>query len=397
MRLPPGPSRSPSRPTRTVLIDVNLAYEYGRGVIAGVSEFRGPDRPWHLVLVPYHQRITSETIQWTTEQGYQPDGVIAQLANPAQMKPYTGSGLPIVNISARCEVALPTVRVDDEAVGRMAAQHLLDLGLRHFGFVEAAGVRGDLTQRARGFARRVAEAGHRCHRLRIPLSRKPKAFIDRFGPWLDRFPKPCGLMTTNDAAALQIATACRVLDVPVPEEVALIGVDNDPLVCEHATPPLSSVELPLAKIGFEAAAALERLMDGDHVEPTPRRLPPVGVVVRRSTDLVAVDDPHVSRMLRYIRDHACEGITVADVVRQAPITRRWAEKRFRDTLGRTPAEEIRRVRIEHAEACLTQTDLTLAEVAFRCGFANHTRFGVVFRQVTGTTPAAFRRQHRAHA
>ena len=380
--------------SRTVLIDVNLAYGYGRGIVEGVTQYTRPDKSWHVLLVPHNPATPEQTVNWGVDLGHHLDGVIAQIANAQQEAFYQQINLPVINISARRPVPLPTVIVDQSAIGRMAADHLLGLGLRHFAFVEAIGLDGDLSQRAQGFQDRIERAGHRCHFLPVTQTWKPGRFIERLGRWVARIPKPCGLMSVNDAYSTQLVTACRVRGIRVPEEVAIIGVDNDTLLCEHTNPPLSSVELPLAKIGFESAGLLDKVMAGEPVTHEPLLLMPAGIIARRSTDILAIKDPHVARMLSFIRKHACEGIRVDDAVAEVPVTRRWAEKRFRTLLGRSPAEEIRRVRIEHAETCLAQTDLSLPEIAFRCGFSTHTRFGIVFRKHTGLTPSAYRKQAR---
>lgn len=393
MRQNPTDSAAGDRAHRTVLVDINLSYGYGRGIVEGLSQYLKPGKSWHTVLVPHNPERGEYTMQWSTRQGYHLNGVIAQVTRPEHIAFYQRTGLPVINISSRRPAPFPSVTIDQNAVGRMAAEHLLNQGLRHFAFVEMREGADVWQTRFEGFRDRIERAGHACHSLSTERVHKSGQFMERLGRWLRRMPKPCGLMAFNDAYAAHLVSICRLHGIEVPEEAAVIGVDNDSLVCEQSAPPLSSVQLPLERVGFEAAGMLDQVMDGQPPPPSVL-LQPIGVVTRRSTDMLALEDRRLIRILRFIREHACEGIRVEDAVAVAPVTRRWVERHFRAALGRSPAEEIRRVRIEHAEACLAHTDLSLPEIAFRCGFSSHTRFGTVFRRLTGTTPSAYRKRVR---
>jgi LacI family transcriptional regulator, galactose operon repressor len=180
----------------------------------------------------------------------------------------------------------------------------------------------------------------------------------------------------------------------MPEQVALAGVDNDDLFCELARPPLSSVAIPAERIGYEAAALLDRLLAGARPPRQPLLLPPVRLVARQSSDVVALDDPNVAAALRVIRTNAHVALRVADIVRKVPISRRALERRFRQALHRGLGDEIRRVHVDRAKDLLAATDLPVAMVAERSGFCGSGHLCVVFRQDTGQTPTAYRRQVR---
>jgi LacI family transcriptional regulator len=176
----------------------------------------------------------------------------------------------------------------------------------------------------------------------------------------------------------------------VPDDVAVIGVDNDALLCELASPPLSSVIPNTHRTGYEAAALLDRMMRGKRVAPTAHLIAPLGVAARQSTDVLAVDDRAVARAVQFIREHACEGINVSDVLRAVPLSRRVLEQRFQRLLGHTPREEILHVRLNRVKQLLSETDLPLYLIAERTGFEHVEYLSVVFKRETGKTPSAFR-------
>ncbi len=200
-------------------------------------------------------------------------------------------------------------------------------------------------------------------------------------------------MGLDDSSSHDLAEACLEADISVPEQVAIIGLNNDELLCECAWPPLSSIDPDYTRMGYAAAKTLDRLFAGETLQPEERmvRLPPIGVVARQSTNVLAIDDPNLALAMRFIREHACEPCTVQDILRVVPVGRRWLEQQFAVQLGRTPHEEITRMRIETAQRLLAEPDLTVDQVAFRCGYAELKSFYLAFRKVTNTTPAAFRR------
>jgi LacI family transcriptional regulator, galactose operon repressor len=192
----------------------------------------------------------------------------------------------------------------------------------------------------------------------------------------------------------QVSEFCRQLGFRVPDEVAIVGVDDDDLLCELSRPSLSSVALPGERIGYEAAVLLDRWLRGLRPPKKVVVLPPVGVVVRQSSDLMAVPDPQVSAALRFIREQADRPLHVQDVLREVPMARRALERRFRKWLQRSISEEIRRIHLERSRQLLSQTDLPLSAVATQSGFTDGRQLSVVFRRETGLTPSAFRRRFR---
>jgi LacI family transcriptional regulator len=208
--------------------------------------------------------------------------------------------------------------------------------------------------------------------------------------WVQRLPKPVGIFASTDIWGVQLAEVCRQTGLRVPEDVALVGVDNDDLLCEVARPSLSSIALPTERIGFEAAALLDRILARERPSLRPRLLPPIGVVARQSSDVLALDDPEVAAAVRFIREHSHTSIGVKDVLRAVTISRRSLERRFQAALDRTVWEEIRRAHLERAKSLLAGTAMPMWAVAEQAGFSDPRQLSVVFRQETGLTPTAYR-------
>jgi LacI family transcriptional regulator len=208
--------------------------------------------------------------------------------------------------------------------------------------------------------------------------------------WLTSLPKPIGIMACNDFRGQHVLEGCRAARLSVPDEVAVIGVDNEHVICDFCQPPLSSVIPAAERIGFEAAGMLDRLMKGEKLEQRQVRIKPLGVAARQSTDVMAIDDGDVVAALKIIRDRACLGLSVADILREVPIARSSLERRFRKTVGRSPQAEIRGVQMKRARQLLCETDLTLNQIAALTGFKHSEYFSVVFKREVGQTPGQYR-------
>ncbi len=285
--------------------------------------------------------------------------------------------------------------------GEMIAEYFLQKGYTHFAMVGYGSFSED---RFAGFEQRLAKAGHTPARLLPdwePVSTgrgwRRSYPSSELTPFIRSQPKPLALMAYNDIRGREIVEACKADGIRVPEDVAIMGVDNDLLECGLSHPALSSVNIPWHRLGYLAATQLDHLLEGQPCDPH-TVVPPTGIVERQSTDTIAISDADVSSALRYIRQHAHVPFGVDDVVDAVVVGRRTLEKRFTTLLGRTLLEEIRRVRIERAQDLLAQTDLSVGEIAERCGFPELSWFSTSFRQTTGTTPAAYRKRFRvAHS
>jgi LacI family transcriptional regulator len=278
---------------------------------------------------------------------------------------------------------------------------LLERGVRQFGFVGYA--KHDFSvKREAGFREIVESAGLKlaAYLERTRLAQDPTGVWRWNQPlmdWLTSLSKPVGLLASNDVQASQVSECCRQLKLLVPDHLAIVGVDNDDVLCDLSRPSLSSVALPGERIGYEASKLLDEWLAGSPPAKTLIVLPPTGVKVRQSSDLFAVADADVSAAVGFIQRHAHEVIRVDDVLRHVPIARRALERRFRKSLDRSISEEIRRVHLERSKHLLSDTKLPVADIAHMSGFSDGRQLSILFRQATGMTPTEFRRQFRPQA
>jgi LacI family transcriptional regulator len=305
---------------------------------------------------------------------------------------------PVINVSGVLpDLPFPRVVSDHVEVGRQAGRHLVSNGLRHLAFV---GYRSHefSVDRERGLREIAAEIGTTVHsfyeqnrRLEDPTG--VWRWNEPLLTWLRGLPKPIGIVASHDTQGAQVAEYCHQLQLIVPDQVAIVGADDDDLLCELSRPSLSSVRLPAERIGFEAARLLDEwLQTGSPPAEKTLVLPPAGVAIRQSSNLQAVPDPYVAAAVRFIADQAHRPFKVDDILRAVPIARRALERRFRKWLQRSILQEIRRVHVERAKHLLATTDLAMPEVAHRSGLTDSRQLSITFRQVTGTTPSGFRRQ-----
>lgn len=327
------------------------------------------------------------------------DGYLAHVFTESLARVLMALRKPVVSVAGVLpELPLPHVMVDHAEVGRLAARHFLERGVRNFGFVGYP-QHAFSVGRERGFRAVIESAGFQVaafHERQQRIQDPTGLWIcnEPLIRWIERLPKPVGILASNDIQGAQVSEYCRQLGLVVPDQVAIVGVDDDDLLCELSRPPLSSVALPGERIGYEAARLLDRCFKGAIPGKRIIVLPPAGVVVRQSSDLLGVPDAQVSAALRFIRDNSSRPIQVRDVLREVPVARRALERRFRKWLQRSISEEIRRVRLERSRQLLLQTDMSLAAVAINSGFRDGRQLSVVFRRETGLTPSAFRRQFR---
>ena len=391
--MPTPPRKTTGARRRQVALLIETSNAYARGLLQGVVHYIREHRPWSFHLM--EQGRGDDPPPWLAN--WQGDGIIARIETPRIARAVRKAGLPTVDVSAaRLVPELPWVETDDAEIARLAAEHLLERGFKHFGFC------GDerfnwSAWREEQFRARIAAAAQTLHVFEPPPAAAGDVAAEAAAlrRWVTELPKPVGIMAAYDTRGQQVLDACRGAGLAVPDEVAVLGVDNDELLCELATPPLSSVMPDTHRTGYEAAALLDRLMAGKKVRPVAHLIPPVGVKPRQSTDVLAIDDRDVARAVRFIREHACEGVNVGDVLRAVPLSRRVLEQRFRTLLGRTPREEILQVRLARVKQLLGETELALDQIAERTGFEHVEYLSVLFKRETGKTPSEFRAAARA--
>jgi LacI family transcriptional regulator len=273
---------------------------------------------------------------------------------------------------------------DDEAIGPLAVEHFTNRGLEHIGYVEYW---GEGTERMRRLILQeaVARRGRTFHLLAGKTLEKQ----------LRRLPKPVGLMASNDEVMVKVMQVCLKEGYRIPDELALLGVDDIEFICETAPVPLSSINLNFERIGYEAAACLDRLMKGKAPPERPVVVPLGGLTVRKSTDLLAFRDERLTKAMRYIRGHFQEPITVVDVVRFSGVSRPSLQRLFRQDVGHSILETIMLSRVEEAKRMLQESGCKLDAVAERCGFSGRLQFHRTFSRLAGTPPARWRQERRA--
>jgi LacI family transcriptional regulator len=373
---------------------VNHSYAYYRGVLRGVAHFAETQPQWLFTSIVPEQRSLQALGR------FRPAGLIASVHLQSLVQAFSSWRRPVVNVSAVLPgLWFPRVGVDNARVGQLAAVHFLERGLRHFGFVGSPDYLYS-TERHAAFCRALQKAGHTvasyhspAHLPFDPLGRRWD--LDRgIYRWLRALPRPVGVFVPGDDWGVQVSEACRQVGLRVPEDVALLGVDDDDLDCELTRPRLSSVIVPAERIGYEAAALLDRLLAGKKTPAQPILVPPTGVATRRSTEVLAIEDREVVAAVRFIREHAHLPLRVTDVLREVPVGRRTLERRCHEALGRGLGEEIRRAHLERAKRLLARTDQPMKAVAHQAGFSDFRHMAVVFRQELSMSPTAYRRQMR---
>ncbi len=334
---------------------------------------------WHLRLFSTRQPIEAMV-------GAPLEGVIAHVGKPEQLAALRRATRHVVCVSnLNLALRVPRVVSDDEAVGRRGARRLLNRRFAHFAFAGHAG-HGYSELRERGFQAALREAGHAA--VCLAGSAEEMAAAAR------ALPRPLALMATNDRIGRLIVEALVRDGVRIPEEIAVLGVDNEEVDCELSPVPLSSIALSGVRIGLEAGRLLDRLMAGETPQKEPVLVPPGSIVIRRSTDVYATEDPMVARALRLMRERTAEFFTSQEVADALKVPRRTLDRRCRDALGRTTYEELTRCHVERARHLLAETDMPLADVAVESGFSDQQMLSVVFKKATGSTPGAFRRERR---
>jgi LacI family transcriptional regulator len=408
-----------------LVLPTEFAYARGvlRGIIAATRErnmyavgLPGAQRklglPW---LFRVYRGIYGHSSKYLARwfKDWNPDGIICQIYDDRLAKVYRNTGKPVIELfESRAKSEFPRILPDDVATGEVAARHFLERGFRHFAYFGApwmlwsrereAGFRREIENTFRARAQTTGNADLQSSFTFAsygsvgdsvpavfdgPNQRRAAAMTT----WLRSLPRPLALFVANDLWGFELLQAAREIGLAVPEDVAILGVDDEELLCEIAHPPLSSIRIGAEQIGRVAVSLLDQLLHKKGKIHDVPRVPPIEVVTRQSTDVLAVDDPDVAAALRHIRQHAVEGLSVKQLLEAVPVNRRTLERRFVSVLGHTPLEEIRRIRLDRAKVLL-QTDLPIYDVARRCGFATPEYMATTFLQATGTTPTSYRRQ-----
>jgi LacI family transcriptional regulator len=377
----------------SVLLFVETSREFGRGLLHGIAKYSRLHGPWRVYR--WTGALDSSLPEW---KHLKINGAIVR--DVGVVEGLAHSGIPVIFAQHNRESysPFPAIVTESKAIGCMAAEHFLDRGFQHFaycGLDEFAWSRG----RGQHFSQRLLQAGFEASTYHPPASAGARApRNDRneqslIVEWLRSLPKPVAVMCCNDDRALQVIEACKQTNYNVPDRVAVLGVDNDVLICDLADPPISSISLNTEGAGYEAARLLDRLMKGEPMAGQAIAVNPTHIATRMSTDVLAVSDSDVSAALQFIRRNPNRLIQVSDVVEATNVSRRVLEKRFKAILRRSVHQEIRRVRVGHIVQLLIGTDMSITEIATHGGFDGVEHIARYFRKETGMSLRDYRKRH----
>lgn len=382
-----------------VALIVDTISQFDRNVILGIASYVKSHQHWSLY-------VEEDPLDKLPDlQAWHGDGIIANFDDVKVSKLVSTLKIPVVAFGGgygwyKPESSIPYISKDNRGVARLAAEHLLERGFRHFAFCGLPGNRnnGWAKERAEAFQDFVTKAGFSCSVFsgRHSTSRKWTELQRSLVEWIKSLEKPVGLLACNDSRARHVLEACRTASARVPEDVAVVGVDNDELICELAQPSLTSIDQGARLIGFEAAQLLDKLMSGVKVskKALKQTVPPMGIITRQSTETLAVDDPDVATALEMIRHTSFSKLKIQEVLDAVAVSRSTLEMRFKATLGRTIHEEMQYQRIVRARFLISSTEMPLKSIAHEVGCTTVQYFTSLFRQHTGLTPAEYRRNQR---
>jgi LacI family transcriptional regulator len=380
--------------TRRVALILDTNRPYQRKIVRGVAAYARQSGRWSLYVEDEPLDKLPNLRLWHGQ------GIITTFIERKYAEAVRGLSIPVVGIEGgygwyEADSNIPYFATDDEAIARMAAEHLMGQGYRRLAYCGVPRNRYNAwsQKRAKAFRQAARDAKLPCsiYTGRILSTRKWTALQRELIKWLRSLKKPVGIMAANDARARHLLEACRAVGIRVPEDVAVLGVDNDELMCELMEPPLTSIEQGARGVGYRAAELLDRMMSGKRPPKIVNFVPPERVIVRRSTDYLAIDDADVAAAVRYIREHACEHMKIGDILDAVGVSRSTLGVRFKKSMGKTIHEEILDTMLSHARRLIAAGKLTLKQVAAEAGFATVQHMTNRFREFVGQTPSEYQK------
>lgn len=379
----------PSKPLLRVALLIESHRSYARDLLTGVMRWMNENQRWSTYME------IGGTIEkpppWL--RNWDGDGIISRTFSKESARAIQATGLPAVELRAtgfgqNC----PFVGMDNSLIGQTVAEHFLNRGYRKFG-TYSLDTESFFRERMRNFISSVEKRGYQVDALPAEEEHHPQNWERnqrRLIKWLEGLPKPIGIFATNDQLGVRVLDACQRADIPVPEEVAVVGTENDETLCAFSSPPLTSLRFDGVQVGYQAADLLQQMMNGKKIRPKEYLIPPMGMVVRASSDDLVINDPVVVRAARLIRENALDHITVEGICNTLNVSRSTLERRMKKSLGRTAKSEILRIRFREVERLLLETNFTIDVIAEQTGFTCSEYFHSAFRDRHGKTPGEFR-------
>lgn len=361
--------------------------EYGRGILRGIAQYARLHDPWFFYIEPGDDKISLKQLE-----GWKGDGIIALIEDKKLAEKVIALNIPTITRGNFPIPGMPAIEHDCFSKAAAAAEHLIGCGLKHFAYCGYSKIYWSV-ELERMFSQFIQKAG-----FDLIVYKSPGLRIRRLGDkgyrhmtdWIKTLPKPIGILACNDDRGHHVIESCKYAHVRVPEEVAVIGVDNDELICEFCNPPLTSIRLNTEKAGYRAAELLDLMMKGSKVPEQKIEVIAQYVVPRQSTNILAVEDEVVAEALQFIRTNIRRAIQVEEVAGALAVTRQALNKRFRRTLGRSVHDEIQQVHMAYIARMLIETDMPIASIASTLGYYDIKNLSRAFRHVNGMTPRVYR-------
>lgn len=386
--------------TPKILLLVNFSEEYGRGLLNGIARYSrlfGPLNFCRIPLINGSKKELKHTIAWAKSWGV--DGIIAQIENERTFEKLLQLEIPLIAQDTNERfLGIPNITGLYKETGQMAADYFIEKGFKNFAFYGFDNMVWS-RERCEGYCERVNEFGFNVHVYQHQKEETPPLWSYKessLSDWLKALPKPIAIMTCDDNQGQHVTEACKAVGINVPEQVSVLGVDNDLSICNLSDPPLSSISLNTEKAGFETAQLLSKMIANKDFKFTDIYVEPLQIITRRSTDFLAVDDKEVSKALHFIYYNFKEQISVDDVVNATALSRRVLEKRFQSVLKRSILDEINTLRIKQVKQLLIETDLSVTEISDFCGYTDIKNLSRYFRRHEGVSPLEYRKLKQAN-
>jgi LacI family transcriptional regulator len=380
-----------------IILLSDFGEEYYKNLLRGITRYSKDHGPWTFCKMPTYYRETigiDGILQWARE--WEADGIIGQFYNDQEVEKFTKAGIPVIAQDFKERFTnIPNITGNYHETGRMGAEYFLQKGFRHFAFYGFNNIVWS-RERGQGFEGRVKEEGYDVHFYE--LKDCPSTDLWYYKPsalsvWLNSLPKPIAIMACDDNQAHHIVEAAGHAGILIPDDVAVLGVDNDELVCDLSDPPLSSIALATEKGGYEAARLMEKMIATNTCVASDVVVKATQVVTRHSTDIFASKDKYIVNALKYIHDNLDKNLKVDQVLKEVPLSRRSLEKRFVQTTGYPVYEYIYNQRIEKFTQKLLETDMTIFEIALDLGLSDSKNIARQFKQIKGLTPVEYRKMY----
>jgi len=389
----PSRRKKDAQPPHVALI-IETSKIYGREVLLGISKYLRVHGPWSIYTAERGQDDPEPA--WLAN--WQGDGIITRSLDMKLCRRAAERGIAVVSLRNLVQTPdFPTLFPDQTLIITRIIDHFIERGFQNFAYIGVPGNRGWERQRREAFMKLLAERGCSNVAVRPTLTGPGLSWEEEqetIATWLRTLPTPVGIIVSHDTQGVQLLDGCRRAGIRVPDDIAVVSVDNDPVLCEVATPPLSSLDQNVQKLGYESAAMLDQMMRGTKIAKQNYFFEPGHVVVRHSSDVLAIGDERLAKSIRFVRENACKGIDVNAIAKAAGMSRRALEKKFVELVGRSPLEEMQEIRFRRVRQLLLETDYVLPQIAELAGFQYQEYLVRFFKKRTGMTPGEFRRKTR---